>query len=67
MLPTAPDYAGLAKQIMRTDLYTEAMKEIGYKHGGQDDKPETLFDGVIFDPKKPEEYVHKFEIHNLKA
>jgi nitrate/nitrite transport system substrate-binding protein len=67
MLPTAPDYAGVAKQIVRTDLYTEAMKEVGYKHGGQDDKPETLFDGVTFDPKKPEEYVHKFEINNLKA
>ena len=35
---------------MRTDIYEEAMKEIGYKHGGLDDKPETLFDGVTFDP-----------------
>ena len=27
------------------------MKEIGYEHGGLDDKPETLFDGKTFDPK----------------
>jgi nitrate/nitrite transport system substrate-binding protein len=26
------------------------MKEIGYAHGGADDKPETLFDGKTFDP-----------------
>ena len=37
---------------MRTDIYEEAMKEIGYAHGGLDDKPETLFDGVTFDPAK---------------
>ena len=42
MVEGAPDYAGVAKQVMRTDLYEEAMKEIGYKHGGRDDKPETL-------------------------
>ena len=41
MVEGAPDYAGVAKQVMRTDLYEEAMKEIGWKHGGRDDKPET--------------------------
>ena len=41
---------------MRTDIYEEAMKEIGYAHGGANDEPETLFDGVTFDPKRPEEY-----------
>ena len=35
---------------MRPDLYEEAMKEIGYEHGGADNEPETLFDGVTFDP-----------------
>ena len=52
---------------MRTDLYEEAMKEIGAKHGGRDDKPETLFDGKKFDPAKPEEYAKSFEIHGLKG
>jgi nitrate/nitrite transport system substrate-binding protein len=67
MLGAPPDYAAVAKEVMRPDLYTAAMKEIGVKHGGQDDSPVTLFDGVTFDPKKPEEYVKKFEINNLKA
>src|SRR3954451_9395821 len=56
MVPSAPDYKGVAQEVMRTDIYEEAMKEIGVKHGGLDDKPETLFDGVTFNPAKPEEY-----------
>ena len=54
MVSGAPDYDGVAKQVMRTDIYEEAMKEIGYKHGGRDDSPETLFDGKVFDPKNPD-------------
>jgi nitrate/nitrite transport system substrate-binding protein len=62
-----PDYEGIAKQVMRPDIYEEAMKEIGYTHGGADSKPETLFDGVTFDPAKPEEYAKSFAVKNLKG
>src|SRR6187455_2010901 len=34
MVTGAPDYEGVAKRVMRADLYEEAMKEIGYAHGG---------------------------------
>jgi nitrate/nitrite transport system substrate-binding protein len=64
MVTSVPDYQGVAQQVMRHDLYQEAMKEIGYKHGGLDNKPETLFDGVTFDPAKPEEYAAGFRIRN---
>jgi nitrate/nitrite transport system substrate-binding protein len=67
MVEGTPDYEGVAQQVMRTDLYEEAMKEIGYKHGGLDNKPETLFDGKTFDPAKAEEYATSFEVHNLKG
>jgi nitrate/nitrite transport system substrate-binding protein len=64
----APDYAGVAKQVMRSDIYEEAMKEIGYTHGGVDEKPETLFDGVTFDPKTDlEAYAASFAVKALKA
>ena len=65
MLDDAPDYAGIAKQVMRGDIYEEAMKEIGYAHGGASMAPEKLFDGVVFDPAKPEEYARSFAVHNL--
>ena len=61
------DYDGIAKQVMRPDIYEEAMKEIGATHGGANNDAETLFDGVKFDPAKPEEYAKSFEIKNLKA
>src|ERR1043165_6411685 len=67
MLPAAPDYKGVAKQFMRGDIYEAAMKEIGAKHGGAENKPETLFDGVTFNPAKPEEYAQSFQVKNLKA
>jgi nitrate/nitrite transport system substrate-binding protein len=64
----APDYEGVAKQVMRSDIYEEAMKEIGYVHGGVDEKPETLFDGVTFDPKANlEAYAASFAVKTLKA
>ncbi len=64
----APDYANVASQVMRADIYEEAMKEIGYKHGGLDDKPETLFDGKTFDPKADlEAYAASFAVKSIKG
>jgi nitrate/nitrite transport system substrate-binding protein len=64
----APDYEGVAKQVMRGDIYAEAMKEIGYTKGVQDDSAETLFDGVKFDPKADlENYAKSFAVNNLKG
>lgn len=62
-----PDYEGIAKRVMRTDIYEEAMKEIGYTHGGLNASPETLFDGKTFDPAQPEAYATSFAVHNLKG
>ena len=62
----APDYDGIAKKVMRPDIYEEAMKEIGFKHGGANNDPETLFDGK-FDPTKPEEYAKGFAVQNMKG
>jgi nitrate/nitrite transport system substrate-binding protein len=67
MVNGAPDYEGVAKQVMRHDIYEEAMKEIGYTHGGLNNDKETLFDGVTFDPAKPEDYAKGFTVCNLKG
>lgn len=66
MVEGAPDYE-TAKKVLRSDIYEEAMKEIGYSHGGANMEPETLFDGVTFDPTKPEEYATGFAVKNLKG
>ena len=61
------DYDGIARQVMRGDLYEEAMKEIGYAHGGADTKAETFFDGKSFNPTDPEAYAKSFEVNAIKG
>lgn len=67
MVTGTPDYEGVAKRVMRTDLYEEAMKEIGYVHGGLNNDSETLFDGNTYDPANPEAYAKSFAVHSLKG
>jgi nitrate/nitrite transport system substrate-binding protein len=64
----APDYEAVAKQVMRGDIYEEAMKEMGYKHGGASNSAEKFFDGNVFDPTSDmEAYVNAFAIKTLKG
>jgi nitrate/nitrite transport system substrate-binding protein len=67
MVEANPDYAGVAAKVMRPDLYQAALKELGVDPGTQNDSPETLFDGVTFDPKSPETYATSFAVHSMKA
>ena len=66
MLPSAPDYLGVAARVMRPDFYEAAMNELGASHGRADFAPESLFDGKIFDPAEPEKYAADFEITSLR-
>ncbi len=67
MVEGTPDYEGVANQVIRADLYEEAMRELGVSHGGANMEPETLFDRVTFDPRRPEEYAMAFAVHNRRG
>jgi nitrate/nitrite transport system substrate-binding protein len=68
MVSAAPDYAGVAKQVMRGDIYTEAMKELGVTDRAQDDSSWTMFDGVKFDPAGDlEAYAKGFSVNSVKG
>jgi len=68
LVKSAPDYEGIAKQVMRADIYEDAMKEIGYAHGGMNNDKETLFDGVTYDPTGDlEAYAKGFAVNSFKA
>jgi nitrate/nitrite transport system substrate-binding protein len=67
MVTGAPDYEGVAKKVMRADLYTEAMEELGVAVTAPDQSPVTLFDGVTFDPKNPEAYAASFAVKSMKG
>lgn len=64
----APNYEAVTRQVMRTDIYEEAMKEIGYTHGGLNDSSEKLFDGSVFDPNADlEAYASSFAVKTLNG
>ena len=67
MVSGTPDYPGISGKVMRPDIYEEAMKEIGYAHGGVNTNAETFFDGKAFDPNQAEEYAKSFSIHSIKG
>lgn len=61
------DYEGVTRSVVRPELYEEAMKEIGYAHGGLDNGAETLFDGKVFDPSRAEEYALSFDVKSARG
>ena len=64
MVKTAPDYAGVARRVMRSDLYMEAMKELGAPPRITEQNRITLFDGA-FDGADPERYARSFPVHAI--
>lgn len=68
MVTGKPDYDGVTRQVMRADIYSEAMKEIGVTDRAQDDSGWEMFDGVKFDPKGDlEAYARGFAVNNAKG
>jgi nitrate/nitrite transport system substrate-binding protein len=65
MVDGPPDYKGIVDQVIRPDIQRDVAKEMSIAMPKEDMKKETLFDGVEFDPAKPEEYVKKFPIKNV--
>jgi nitrate/nitrite transport system substrate-binding protein len=64
MTKGAPDYVGVAKKVMRGDIYVEAMKELNVTVAVQEETKATLFDSA-FDIKEPERYAKSFPVHSL--
>jgi nitrate/nitrite transport system substrate-binding protein len=65
MVKGTPDYTRIVNQVHRPDIYREVAKEIGLEAPAEDFKAEKLFDGVAFDPTKPEEYAKAFAVKNV--
>jgi nitrate/nitrite transport system substrate-binding protein len=64
MAKTAPDYTGVAKRVLRSDLYLDAMKDLGVTAKVVEEQKIALFDGV-FDGKDPEQYARSFAVHSM--
>jgi nitrate/nitrite transport system substrate-binding protein len=66
MVKEPPDYRGMAKRVLRSDIYVEAMKEMGMTPKVVEMQKATLFDGV-FDASDPEKYARSFAINSLSS
>ena len=64
MVKGVPDYAGVARRVLRPDLYQEAMKELGTAPKIAELAKVTLFDGA-FDGADPEKYARAFPINSV--
>ena len=60
MVKEAPHDKGIVNQVLRPELLRDVAKEMSITMPKDDMKKETLFDGVEFDPSKPEEYARNF-------
>jgi nitrate/nitrite transport system substrate-binding protein len=60
----APDYDGIPKRVIRSDIYLEAMKDMGVTVKAAEEQKITLFDGV-FDGKDPDKYAGSFAINSI--
>jgi nitrate/nitrite transport system substrate-binding protein len=65
MVKDTPDYQRIVNQVHRPDLYREVAKEMGIDAPSEDFKTEQLFDGLAFDPAKPDEYAKAFAVNNM--
>jgi len=60
---TAPDYAGLARQINRIDIYRQAASAVGgISVPAGEMRSSTLFDGKVWDGSNPAAYADSFSI-----
>jgi nitrate/nitrite transport system substrate-binding protein len=67
-LPNGVDYDKVVGQVNRADLWKVAAREIGQAAmipKSDSRGKETFFDGVVFDPEKPEEYLASLKIKRL--
>ncbi len=64
MVKGTPDYKGIVDKVHRPDIYREMAKEMSIEASAEDLKSEKLFDGIAFDPSKPDEYAKAFTVKN---
>ena len=56
------DYLAVAKQVNQVALYSEVARVLGVSVPASPLKTESLFDGTVFDPARPADYVKSFRI-----
>lgn len=67
-LPPNADIQGMVNRVNRDDLWQEAADAIGQGNmipASSSRGPETFFDGKVFDPENPQDYLNSLEITRI--
>ncbi len=62
LLPHDVDYLEVARQVNQVELYAGVAQELGVPVPDTPLKTETLFDGRVWDPSRPQDYLASFAI-----
>ena len=62
LLQQEVDYLAVARQVNQVDLYSDVARSMGIAVPASPLKAERLFDGVLWDPTRPGEYLDNFAI-----
>ena len=63
LLKSHPDYLAVAKQINRTDLYSQAAAQLKVNVPKDTMRSSKLIDGVVWDGKDPTKYADSFKVN----
>jgi nitrate/nitrite transport system substrate-binding protein len=64
MVKTPPDYNAIPRRVLRSDIYMEAMKELGVTVKVAEEQRVQIFDSVM-EGADPEKYARSFAIHSM--
>ncbi|HBB35320.1 MAG TPA: bacitracin ABC transporter ATP-binding protein [Cyanobacteria bacterium UBA8803] len=62
MIPFPKNWVSILDRVRRIDLFGEAARDLGLMDIGHDRGPIRMFDGTVFDPDDPLEYLNSLEI-----
>jgi nitrate/nitrite transport system ATP-binding protein len=62
IVPFPKNWVNILDRVRRIDLFGEAARELGLVDIGHDRGPIRMFDGTVFDPNNPLEYLNSLEI-----
>jgi nitrate/nitrite transport system ATP-binding protein len=62
IIPFPKNWVNIVDRVRRIDLFGAAARDLGFSDIGHDRGPIRMFDGTVFDPDDPLEYLNSLEI-----
>jgi nitrate/nitrite transport system ATP-binding protein len=63
LTPFPKNWVEILERVRRVDIYGEAARQLGWPDAEPDRRAMKLFDGIVFDPDHPIEYLKQLTLH----